>query len=388
MISVAEADRLLGQITMNARVAQVAAAQAVGRILAEPIAADRALPAASVVRMDGIALRAEFAEHALTIVGAVGAGEVPPALPKGNVCLEIMTGAILPSGADCVVPVENISRAGDTVQITEPCAVGDCIHPGGADYSAGDRLLSPGQQLRSSQFAVLASTGVTQVSVAAPRIAVLASGNELVALEATPALHQLRQSNGSAIQALAWSHGFPNVSVEVVPDDQTIMRQCIETALQTADLVVLSGGVSKGKYDYVPEVLAELSVERLFHGVLQRPGKPMWAGWHSQNSAAVLGLPGNPVSAVTAFRRYGIPLLDSAFQRQSRQLPVALAEAAEFVSALTCFLPVRLSPQGAVQVRLSNSGDWAGFGAADGFVQLPAVETTFAAGRAVDYYGL
>ena len=253
----------------------------------------------------------------------------------------------------------------------------------------GTASLVPAKQLRSSQFAVLASTGVTQVSVAAPRIAVLASGNELVALEATPALHQLRQSNGSAIQALAWSHGFPNVSVEVVPDDQTIMRQCIETALQTADLVVLSGGVSKGKYDYVPEVLAELSVERLFHGVPPTPwqahvgrlAQPEFRRSPGPSRQSSLGCP-LPFAAMV-FRSW-IP----RFQRQPRQLPVALAEAAEFVSALTCFLPVRLSPQGAVQVRLSNSGDWAGFGAADGFVQLPAVETTFAAGRAVDYYGL
>lgn len=385
MISVSQADAILRDLEPATPCCRVPLAACNGRILAEDIYSDRQLPAAAIVRMDGIALRANDGPGPLPVAGTVAAGQPQQLLAPGT-CLEVMTGAVLPNGADCVVPVENIRIVDRTACIQEPFAAGDYFHPAGADFASGALLMQRGLRLRTPQLAALASVGATNVLVAAPKLTVLGTGDELIQIERDPLPHQLRQSNGPALAAAASRAGFPDVHYQHVLDDQRLLAEAIATALAQSDLLVLSGGVSKGKFDYIPGLLQQAGVSKLFHGVQQRPGKPMWCGWSEQHNTLVFGLPGNPVSAIVGFRRYVQRTLLRAYGSLDHCPSLALADEVSFPPALTCFKPVRLVAGQAEPVPLSNSGDWAGLAQSDGFLELAQDCSTFAAGSSHPYY--
>lgn len=369
---------------------------AVGRVLREEVRADRDQPASDRVTMDGIAFAVEDWERGtseFTIAGTQAAGHVPLIRTVAGHCIEVMTGAVLPHGCDCVVPVEQLVLR-DGVAGIGPAASPQrmqFVHRRGSDYVAGSRLLAPGARLRAPEIAVLASAGRAQVRVTRdPPIAVVANGDELVDIGAAMEVHQLRRSNDRALEAGLRLRGFSRVTRLHVADDPRRLRQSISELLESHTVLIMSGGVSMGRFDYVPGVLAELGVAVCFHKVRQRPGKPMWFGTGS-NGQVVFALPGNPVSALVCLYRYVLPALERA-AGASPAVPtnVRLTQAVEFEPELTWFLPVRLvnsrcGPE-ASPVYTNTSGDFAALAGTDGFVELPSDQRQFPAGFSAPLY--
>ena len=238
-------------------------------------------------------------------------------------------------------------------------------------------------------IAIIASCGLTEVDVARrPVVRVISTGNELVAPGEPIEAHQIRLSNGPAIKALLGQHGYADCAHRHLVDDREILRDGIASHLGEADVLILIGGVSTGKADYVPEVLADLRVTVEFHRISQRPGKPMWFGM-GPNGQAVFALPGNPVSTLVCCRQYVIPALARASGIPDT-LPefAALAQDVAFRPALTCFMPVRLISNTAGQilampVPTNTSGDFASLSRTDGCVELSLEQSDFPAGTAV-----
>jgi len=249
--------------------------------------------------------------------------------------------------------------------------------------------LRQGKRVSPLDIAIIASCGETEVDVAAdPVIRIVSTGNELVPAGAPIKPQQIRMSNGPAIRALLESHGYRRSEHTHVSDDVDALREHLTCQLKEADVLVLSGGVSMGQADFVPQVLAELGVERVFHKVSQRPGKPLWFGKGSRGQL-VFALPGNPVSALVCSRQYLIPALAKACGADAAPPEfAALAARIVFPPPLTCFQPVKLVSNAAGQalampVKTNTSGDFASLSATDGYVELPRDQSEFAAGTSV-----
>jgi molybdopterin molybdotransferase len=370
-------------------------ATATGRVLRQVIRAERDQPPFDRVTMDGIAF--SFSDYDLSednknrytlpIQAMQAAGDKVLTLESGH-CIEIMTGAALPENADCIVPVERITVVDGNAEIDSEYEVkkGRFVHPRGSDYAKGAHLLTAGKIISPLDIAVIASCGVTELEVATdPLVRVISTGNELVAAGQPIEAHQIRLSNGPALVSLLGSHGYRRVEHDHIVDDVDTLRERLQQHLQEASVLVLSGGVSMGKADYVPEVLAELGVEVIFHKISQRPGKPMWFGKGPQGQL-VFALPGNPVSALVCCRQYVISALKEA-SGASKNPPqfAALASDVSFKPSLTCFQPVKLISNVAGQtiampVKTNTSGDFASLSATDGYVELAKDQTEFPAG--------
>ena len=375
----------------------VALAHAAGRILAETLTADRDFPPFNRVAMDGIAVSfAAWAggQTAFEIAHTQYAGEPVRPLPNPQQAVEVMTGSVLPVGADTVIRYEDIllhdNRA--TVQIAPPAAPGVNIHRQAADRRAGDALLLPGTRLGPAELAVAATVGAAEIAVLrAPRLAVVSTGDELVGIAATPLAHQIRRSNVYALQALFTQAGA-EVSLFHLSDNVEELRVGLTNILAAGfDAVVLSGAVSKGRADHLPGLLRELHVEEIFHEVQQRPGKPMWFGARA-GGPVVFGLPGNPVSTFLTACRYVRPWLRAVQQPGGAETaalelpqPAILTVDITFKPALTHFVPVRLTVDAegrrlATPLRVGGSGDMMGLVGATAFLELPPAPTVFAAG--------
>ena len=351
---------------------------AVGRILRQTVVAERDQPPFDRVTMDGVALSfTDFASgtRSFPVQAMQAAGDPALTLENGN-CIEIMTGASLPTGTDCIVPVERITVSEGIAEIeTDYDATrNQFVHPRASDHAKGTELLRPGARISPMDIAIIASCGLTDVEVsAAPTIRVISTGNELVPAGKTIEPHQIRLSNGPAMIAMLEQHGYSNSEHDHIVDDPKTLKQRIAEHLDTASVLILSGGVSMGKADYVPEVLNELGVEVVFHKVSQRPGKPMWFGM-GPDGQAVFALPGNPVSALVCCRQYVITALDAAAGlREAAPEFASLAQAVTFNPKLTCFLPVNLvSGVGgqtlAMPVHTNTSGDFAALSGTAGYM--------------------
>ena len=385
----------------------VALPHAAGRILAQPLTADRDFPPFNRVAMDGIAVSfATWAggQLAFEIAHTQYAGEPARPLPSPQQAVEVMTGAVLPTGADAVVRYEDIllenNRA--TIQILPPDAPGVNIHRQAADRHAGDALLHPGTRLGPAELAVAATVGAAEIAVTrSPRLAVVSTGDELVGISATPLDHQIRRSNVYALQALFTQAGA-EVSLFHLSDNVEELRVGLTNILAAGfDAVVLSGAVSKGRADHLPGLLRELHVVEIFHEVQQRPGKPMWFGARA-GGPVVFGLPGNPVSTFLTACRYVRPWL-RAVQRPTATTntttaneaseaatfegpqPAVLTVDIHFKPQLTHFVPVRLTVDAegrrlATPLRVGGSGDMMGLVGATAFLELPPEPAVFAAG--------
>jgi len=367
-----------------------------GRILREVVRAERDQPPFDRVMMDGIAVAyADFSEgtRRFPVQATQYAGDVALQLERGR-CIEIMTGAPVPANADCVIPVERLS-IDDGVAVVEDgyeAAQRQYIHARGSDHARGTYLLSPGKRVTPADVAVIASAGLTEVQVSRqPAIRVISTGNELVPAGRPIEDHQVRQTNGPAIQAMLEQHGYLDCVHEHLPDDPTRLRERIGMHLEAADALVLSGGVSMGKADHIPDVLTELGVEVIFHKISQRPGKPMWFG-KAPGGQVVFALPGNPVSALVCCRQYVVPALDKASAAAAPSPEFAsLASAVSFPPELTCFQPVRLISSAvgtilAMPVKTNTSGDFAALSTTDGYVELARQQSRFPAGTPVPLY--
>jgi molybdopterin molybdotransferase len=396
-IDVAEAAALVASRQPDYPAVEIELRGAQNCILRETLHAERDQPPFHRVTMDGIAIRAAglaVGHRRFRIGGTQAAGAAALPLGADDACVEIMTGAMLPGDADTIVPVERIevNNGWATLEEGYQPEAGQFVHRRASDHSRGDVILEAGAHIGVPEMAVLTVAGKTTVSVAQwPRIAVISTGDELVDVGVPMADFQIRSSNDWAIAAALQRRGCDRITRARLPDDPAAMRMAVKALHEDNDVLVLSGGVSMGKYDYVPQIMTELGVELVFHKVLQRPGLPMWFGV-SAAGRPVFALPGNPVSSLVCFVRYACPALLKALGARSLEVPrIKLAEGFCFKPDLTCFLPVVLQhtstgDQIAVPNPTNTSGDFVGLAGSDGVIELPRGQDEFPAGFIAPFY--
>jgi molybdopterin molybdotransferase len=362
---------------------------AAGRVAAEPVTSTRAVPAAANSAMDGFAVigaDVAAAGATLSIVGTVPAGTVRAAPLVGGTAVKIFTGSVMPPGADTVVRVEDTTTAGDGVTVTTSIAQGANVRHAGEDVSPGAVVARPGDVLGPADVGVLASVGCATVVVhRQPRVAVLSTGAELVEVDETPGPGQVVNSNAYALAAaVAEAGGVPRV-LPFVRDGFEDIRAHLEDAAR-ADVVLSTGGVSVGDYDFVKEALDALGVERAFWRVAQKPGKPLTFG--RRGACVFFGLPGNPVSALVCFWIYAWPALRRLAGHERVHLPVVWASLGREIkkrAAPTEFIRVQLTDGAegpvATPVRSQSSGVLTSLSRGAGLLIAPAGRVAIAAGE-------
>ncbi len=367
-----------------------------GRALRQELAADRDLPPFDRVALDGYALRHagwQKGVRRFRVAGVQAAGVRARPLPAGSACIEIMTGAVLPAGADTVVPYEDTTREDDFVTVNSAAlAPGRAVHRKGSDHAAGSVIVQPGVRLGGREIAVAAACGYAHLTVTlSPAVAVVATGDELVDVASSVAPHQIRRSNDYALRAGLAAAGYPRAERFHLRDMRPEIEHLLWHILAEYDVVLLTGGISKGKFDFLPKVLDELRVERVFQGVAQRPGKPFWFGMSARRTP-VFALPGNPASSYICLHRYVLPALARmSGLRPAEPRTAVLAEGTAARDDLTRFLPVTVTPgpRGELLARpapLNTSGDFAGLTSTDGFVELPPATGALPAGAAARFW--
>ena len=391
MLTPAEADLLIGQHLQCLPVESLPLAQCAGAVLRENIYAERDQPPFDRVAMDGVALDSRAASagtRSFHIQATQAAGDPPLTLAAARDCIEVMTGAMLPVGCDSVVPVEQLSIEGDAAGLAPETRVEPWqnVHRRGSDTRQGTLLLSSGVRLRAPEIAIAAGAGMARIRVSAqPMLIVISTGNELVEPGEPMLAHQVRRSNAYAIVSALREHGFQRVADDHLQDVAAQLHERLEFHLKTHDVLVLSGGVSMGKFDLVPKALEALGVRAVFHKVAQRPGKPLWFGV-GPTGAAVFGLPGNPVSTLICFTRYVLPALRGSLGLQpAAPERLALGAPVTVTPPLTYFLPVRLTQDDwgrswAMPAPTNGSGDFTSLAGTDGFVELPPGPNTYPKG--------
>ena len=370
--------------------------EAFGRVLAEQIRADRDYPPFDRSTRDGFAVRAQDASApgaALEVIGEIKAGDAFAGRIGPGQCAQIMTGAAVPAGADAVVMLEHTktttARAQTSVVIERSAEPGQNIVPRGSEAQAGQALLDRGMRLGYAELAVAAQVGHNHFTVfRRPRVAILSTGDEVVGVEDRPGPFEIRNSNGVSLAALATLAGAEPVQLGNSPDRADVLRAMIERGL-AADIVVLSGGVSMGKYDLVEVVLRELGAEFSFDAVAIRPGRPAVFGVCREKF--VFGLPGNPVSTMVTFELFVLPAIDLVGGAEPRPLPLFRARLAAPVrqkAALTHFLPAKVSWEGGEasvsELPWQGSGDIVALAAANCFLVVPQTQLELAAGEWVN----
>jgi molybdopterin molybdotransferase len=367
-----------------------------GRIFAETIYADRDLPPFNRATMDGIAIDAKAVQEgarSFLMEGVQAAGQPAATLTSNQHCFEIMTGAMLPFGTNAVVRYEDIEIKNSTASIKiNDVRAGDNVHLKGMDINENSVLLTVGTTLFAPEIALLASVGKPQVLVFSyPRIAIISTGDELVSIDEKPLPYQIRTSNSYALQAALAEFGCPSNRFHLRDDEQTLKTE-LEKIIIHHDVIILSGGVSKGKFDFVPTVLESLGIKKLFHQVSQKPGKPMWFGhspipWKGAGGEVwIFALPGNPVSTFMCFQRYVKPWLLKSLGVEVENQQAILASDFSFKPALTYFLQVKVKNEAgklmAYPIAGGGSGDFVNLKAVNGFLELPAERSEFKAGEA------
>ncbi len=397
MVTVQQATQIIlenAQITEGVKVPLI---QSLGRILREEIVADRDFPPFDRVTMDGIAISFsafESGKRAFKIESIQAAGAPQLSLQNPENCIEVMTGAMLPGGTDAVIRYEDTSIENGVATIKiEYLGFRQNIHHKGIDRKQNDVILLRGRKISPAEIGTLATAGKAEVLVSKlPKTAIVSTGDELVEVGEMPLAYQIRRSNVFAVASILRGEFLIDVDFFHFKDDEKVIAEGLKTILVDYDLVILSGAVSEGKYDFVPKVLAELNVNKLFHKVSQRPGKPFWFGkflrsGQRPSQSVIFALPGNPVSAFTCACRYIVPFLNKQLS-SSFKLDESLAVLATdfiFKPDLTYFLPVKLSNTEGVLLATPceghGSGDLANLNDADGFLELPRERTVFKAGE-------
>ncbi|MBC7982384.1 MAG: molybdopterin molybdotransferase MoeA [Candidatus Obscuribacterales bacterium] len=389
MLSPADATAAIESSVPRLPTSAVALRDAAGCVLQQVVVAERDQPPFNRVSMDGIAIASASKARAFRIAGTQAAGAAPLALANDNECTEAMTGAMLPTGCDCVIPVERITIRDGYAHLATDVAVSPWlnIHRRGVDCRAGVEVLRPGIRLTAPEVAVLASAGLVHVKVArAPRIVVISTGDELVEPGAPMAEWQIRRSNVYAVLATLRAHGYSRLADDHLLDDEQQLRDRLRKHLNEADVLILSGGVSMGKFDFVPRILMELGVREIFHKIAQRPGKPMWFGVRDDGKA-VYALPGNPVSTLVCLTRYVLPGLRAASGASvSTHTLTQLAQPYRTLPNLWSLLPVKLHASSAEPRPTHGSGDFTSLTGTDGFIELPPGVDEVARGTTVNFY--
>ncbi len=370
--------------------AAVSVWEALGLVLAQEVKTDREYPPFDRSTRDGYAVRSNEAVTGaqLKCVGEIKAGDtVREALAAGT-CWQIMTGAAAPAGADAVVMIEHTSREGDLVRFERPAQAGQNIVPRGSEAAAAQTMLTPGMRLGYAELALAAQVGAVRLQCAQrPRVAILSTGDEVVLIDETPGPFQIRNSNSVSLAAQVRIAGGEPIVLGNAADRIEDLGEKIERGAKE-DALVLSGGVSMGKYDLVENVLKAMGAEFFFDAVAIRPGKPAVFGMCQ--GKPVFGLPGNPVSTMVTFELFVAPAIDLLSGAEARALPLVearLTEALQEKPGLTHFLPARVEWRGRVPevkaLRWQGSGDIAALSKANCFLVVPADREKIGSGESV-----
>jgi molybdopterin molybdotransferase len=373
----------VGSLRTTPATEQVELEMSLGRVLAEDVHADRDYPALSRSVRDGFAVRAIDLPGTLEVIGEVRAGEKFSGQVASQQAVEIMTGAPIPSGADAVIMIEHVTREASRVHYDRATEPGQFINPKGCEASAGETLLPAGQRLDYSAVALLAAAGHEQVTVfVQPKVAILATGDEIVPVGGQPADYQIRNSNAYSLAAqVKRAGGVPEV-LAVAPDDYDETRGLVDRGLES-DLLLLSGGVSAGKYDIVERVLADFGAEFYFDRVLIQPGQPLVFG--RAREKFFFGLPGNPASTMVTFEifaRAAVELLGGQTEAHLFMPFARLTTEFRHKPGLTRFLPAHLHADGAevTPVPWHGSGDVPAITRANAYLVADAERAEYARG--------
>ncbi|HVJ81625.1 MAG TPA: gephyrin-like molybdotransferase Glp [Planctomycetia bacterium] len=353
---------------------------AAGMVLAETVVARSDSPPFAKSMFDGFALRRSDVGSegsTLPVAATILAGTAPGMKLAPGTAARIMTGAPVPLGADVVVMLEHVKATAEQVEVPAAAVKKSNVLDQGTEFRAGDEVLAAGRVLNPAAVGLLASLGEARPAVfSRPRLAVLATGDEIVPAEETPGPGRIRNSNGPTALALARARGLVAESLGIVGDDREALKERIRAGL-AADILILSGGVSAGDVDHVPGVLAELGVEKVFHKVRFKPGQPLWFGKHA--SGLVFGLPGNPVSVLACFELFVATAIRARSGLANPGPPLVrlpLSAAAEYPTDRPTFHPgLLIAGEHGLCVRLApwfGSADLRGAAAADCLVELPA----------------
>jgi molybdopterin molybdotransferase len=365
MLSIEEALKLVTDHARPLSPRRLPLGEVAGLVLAEDIASEVNSPPYDKALMDGYAVRSADREPQRRILEEIAAGDVPQFSLTAGTASRIMTGAPIPQGADAVVQVELTEMVGDAIVSIQQVDVtpGKNVLPLGTSLRVGDAVLNMGSKLRAIEIAVLAEIGRGVVTaIPRPTLAVLPTGNELVAVDDRPAAGQIRNSNGPMLLASATRAAAVAIELGIARDNHQDLTRWIEQGL-SADILVLSGGVSAGKFDLVPQVLAELGVEQVFHKIALRPGKPLWFGVKEfdDRRALVFALPGNPVSSLVCFELFVRPAIEILAGRgfiEWATTPGRLIHAYDHAGGRAACLPARLhSPSPEAERAASGHSD-------------------------------
>ena len=395
MITVEDAEKTILYNSLELDTVLCPLSSAHGKVLGEDIFADRDLPPYDRVTIDGIAIAFpawQQGHRRFRIEGTAQAGEPRSELQDRNAgCIEVMAGAVLPAGCDCVIPYNELRTNGSESVVSENTVAqkDQHVHPQGTDSRKGALLLTKGNVLLSPQVEVIASIGLSSVEVSCtPSVAVLACGNELLDLGMEIQPHQLRLSNNYGINAALGNTGCANVSMFHTRNEPRQLERVLKGILKDFDVIVVNGGISAGEFDFVPGVLKSLDVKMVFDKVNQRPGKAFWFGI-TRDRKPVFALPGDPVSALVCMHRFILPFLRKSMG--AAPWPDEFAELEQDILTeefVTHYFPVQLSsrPDGTLTARRTpyfGPGDVVSPGRSDGFIELPDEKKAFRAGSGV-----
>jgi molybdopterin molybdotransferase len=356
--------------------------------------------------MDGIAINYSFfknGQRAFKIEGIQAAGSAQISMQNSENCIEVMTGAVLPNNCDTVIRYEDVSIENGIATITiDEINEAQNVHFKGKDGNKGDVLIKENKIISAAEIGVLATVGKATVKVAKqPKVMIVSTGDELVGVDEVPLEHQIRRSNVFTLVSLLERLNIPSETAHIT-DDKPILKSKIEAYLQEYDVLLFSGAVSKGKYDFLPEVLDELGVKKGFHKVAQRPGKPFWFGhsassilsehndnktekFNNKKQTVVFAFPGNPISTFVNCLAYFCPWYYKSVGLALEEETAILGSDISFKPNLVYFLQVKLeSKKGdliAFPIAGNGSGDLASLVKADAFIQLPNDKIDFKKGE-------
>ena len=392
MTSSTKALEIILDLSEDFGVEEVDFIHSLGRILKEDIVADMDFPPFDRVSMDGIALSSDSfnsGQRSFKIEGIQAAGSEQISLNNSKNCIEAMTGAVLPKNADVVIQYELLEiRDGIANVNAEIVREFQNIHKKGLDRKQGDVIIKKDTIISAAEIGVLATVGKSKVNVAKiPKVMIISTGNELVEVDQMPKEYQIRRSNVYTLVSLLKRLNI-NAKTSHIQDDKESLKIKIESYLREYDVLLFSGAVSKGKFDFIPEVLDKLGVDKLFHRVAQRPGKPFWFG--KRQNRTIFAFPGNPVSTFVSCMKYfypwyhkslGVNFINNKFAVLSKDFL--------FKPDLTYFLQVKLENRNgtcfATPIKGKGSGDLANLIDADAFLELPAELTNFTKGEIFPY---
>lgn len=392
MISFKEAYRKVLDHKQDYGTEQIPLKIAIGRVLAEEVIADRDFPPFNRATKDGIAINYEAivaGQTTFKLEGILPAGMAPKLLSNTERAIEIMTGAVVPGNADTIVMYEHVVIENGWATLIKEPTKGQDIHRQGSDRKKGETVLYKNTKITASEIGILAAVGKSTVLVKKlPKTAIISTGNELVDVSEKPLPHQIRKSNIHTLFGALSQEGIVPGEYHLA-DDKEIIGKELAVILNNYDVVLLSGGVSKGKYDYIPEVLDKLGVEKVFHRVLQRPGKPFWFGKQPKTGTLVFSFPGNPVSTFANYLAYFKDWLRGSLGLPIPTISVILEENIPITGDLTLLLRVQLRLDGgqmlASQVKENGSGDLTSLALTDGFIILDPDQAYYKSGESVPF---